>query len=203
MKNFALVSILILFLSGCIASTAPLTKSETSQIKTIAFTNNFPQLPSFNYIGTTVFNNKSAEIPVTEHKNHMSQIFTDLLKNEGYDVFEIDKKSDADRYDLFIELEPTIINDMVGTMGYGVYLRSSFGIKSMFTFTNITVKVLHKDKQLPHEFTTRLSEPLKLDDIPETWESLTVSQQNSINLTLTGQIDSAVRQSLIDSGLIE
>ncbi|CAC9538295.1 hypothetical protein [uncultured Gammaproteobacteria bacterium] len=54
-KNIILMLTLIALLAGC--NSMPLTKQQVNKVQSIAIINNFPQYPSFSFIGTTTFQN--------------------------------------------------------------------------------------------------------------------------------------------------
>jgi hypothetical protein len=201
--KFKLISITALILL-CTACSAPLTKTQLESANTAGVVNNFPKEPTFNVIGTTVFNNEYASITDSSFHNKVTEIVTKRLESRGFNVttFEQDDEDNKSKVDLLIKIIPREVYQIPGTYGFGVNQRSFLGKKAspvVYVALNIS-PYLHGESK-GNAFYLQNLEQLTFDDLAESWDSLPTDKKEEIITTLNTKIESTINELLNNVGI--
>ncbi len=195
-KTYSHALLAALLASGC-TSFSP---TEISAIKTVGIENQFPAIPAYTIVGTTVFNNELADIGDSSLHAYVGESLARLLEAKGYKV--IQDTSHGSYPDLVILINPRDIYGMVYTKGYGIYQRSFLGAVSMVT-TYVALN-LHPMKGGASACTTCYGKSLKkipLDRLPSRWTDLDEAKRTEILELLKKSIDEALREALSSTKL--
>lgn len=205
-KNY-LIFIFAGILVGCATS---LSKTELANIKTIGILNTFQDKPTWTVNGSAVF---TVEMNETEpgryevepggFKQYLAAVTTDYLVNKGYRVITV---SDLDalksgKVDLVLELHPRDVFQLAGTKGYGFVQKTVMGIPQApqaYIALNIEPET-NSGARLGNfwqEFYVEHFEPVGLNEMPATWDTLTAEQKTMLAKSLRVSIDKAVNEVL-------
>lgn len=203
LRKLKLVTVTALILL-CTACSAPLTKSQLDTAKTAGIVNNFPKEPTFNVIGTTVFNNEYRNISDTSFHDKVTDIVMKRLESRGFNVtsFEQGGESNKDKVDLLIELIPRDMYQVPGTYGYGVNQRSFLGKKAspvVYVALNIS-PYLHGESK-GSAFYLQKAERLSFDDLAENWDDLPAQKKEEIIISLNSMIEKTITELLNEVGI--
>ncbi len=206
--KYLLLLTIIFTISAC---SSPLKRNELSQVRSVAIINKAPEHPYYTYIGTTVFNNNRDEIKELPLKQTVNQIIVDRLASKGLQTTILDNKKllKQGQYDLLIEVIPLDVYQQPGTLGYGVYQRSTFGIKTpivSYVYIDIAVsskkngrsgrrgRMKYRDSSL-----IRAEESLK-GVMPKQWSMVSQREKEILINNLMKQISQSVPKSLSELG---
>lgn len=201
-KNIILMLTLIALLAGC--NSMPLTKQQVNKVQSIAIINNFPQYPSFSFIGTTTFQNSYDYIINKNYQEKLSNIFAKYFSQKGYKNIAVYNKTKEYKgeVDLIITLEPSGLDlpAAPNNAGYGIYQRSFFGLRDKAS-TYIEMNALVKLKS-GEEFNTHFHDfaAVSFKNLPKKWSYLSSAQKNEIERKLEQNIKKSIK-TMHDLGL--
>jgi hypothetical protein len=207
LRSLFFVTTIIGFLYGC---TAPISKADRDNVRTIGVLNSFPENPTWTRIGATVFTNKFSTAEARGYKALLSKTTIDYLKNKGYVVKELTDKNSIPDGDINfrIELSPWDAEQYVGTKGYGFVQRSIMGIFKKGPFAYVVMHInpsikqgdsfneLNQNSQYNEQF-----EVLPISDMPSTWGELSISQQTELEKSLKICVEKSLKVLLPELGL--
>ena len=188
----------------CTACSAPLTKSQLDTAKTAGIVNNFPKEPTFNVIGTTVFNNEYRTITDASFHNKVTEIVTKRLESKGFTVTSLEQGEEINKnkVDLLIEIIPRDMYQVPGTYGYGVNQRSFLGKKAspvVYVALNIS-PYLHGESK-GSAFYLQKAERLSFDDLTGNWDDLSTQKKEEIIIRLNSMIEKTITELLSKVGI--
>ncbi|WP_115720218.1 hypothetical protein [Gallaecimonas mangrovi] len=194
----ALATVLAVWLTGCATHLQP---AQLTKVQSVGVIDDFPAVPNYAVVGTTIFNNDFDDINAPHFKKLLEQTAMRALTAKGYQP-EIISQDQQQQFDLVLKLEPAAIPDMLWTWGYGVYQRSEFTVpKTAVTYMAIKVLPYIHGKLLCSDCYYQQQLPLLLKKLPANWQALSSQQQAVIGDTLESTIEYTVSGAFKDMGL--
>lgn len=190
------------FVSLLSACATPLSKQEIAAIKVVAIQNEFPEYPNLASIGTTIFNNEIGRVESVEYKRFVTEVVAKYLGAKGYSVKSPDVAVPSPGVDLTLRLIPRDAYQRVGTLGYGFYQRSMFGIRTKpASYVALNIVPMMEGKSRGDAYYRESFVPLTLAELPTDWLSMSPELKMEFDRGLKSNIDKTVTSLLEEIGL--
>lgn len=208
----SLLKILLVFilfmLNGC--AKPPLSNDEIQNIKSIGIINNFPTNPTYTIVGTTIFNNTFDDVPDLSLKDYLSELVITSFSEKNYNVEMVDQGNKSD-FDLIIKISPHPIrhpmqaDNLQGTDGYGFaehyflgkqYLSVSYVSLGLYPIIEDYIRCNDDCWAGAVHYS-----PLPINSLPDKWEDLSPTDQQSLIKTLKETIKLAVEKAVPLTGV--
>ncbi len=203
MKNLVRSIAVLALVSLLSACATPLGKQEIAAIKVIAIQNDFPEYPHLASIGTTIFNNEIGRVESAEYKLFVAEVVAKHLGAKGYTVNKPEASAAAlPRADLVLRLIPRDAYERVGTMGYGFYQRSMFGLKTKpASYVALNIMPLMDGKSRGGAYYRESFMALSIAELPTDWRSMSPALKTEFDQSLKTNIEKTVTSLLDEIGL--
>ena len=196
--KLALAIITLSLLGGCASTLKP---TELQSVKTVGIINQFPDTPNFVTIGTTIFNNDSAQIDSSEFSTLLTDTVLARLRNKGYSA-QLINESNRQNYDMVIELIPRDVYATPGTYGFGVNQRSAFGnAMQANTYVALNISPYIRGKKKCSVCYLQKLLPIDIEELPATWHELSEADKQQVSETLSKNIKSSINEIMAQTGL--
>lgn len=197
----SIVVAIIIMITAC---SSTLSKQDLTGIKTIGIINNFPEHFGFVNSGTTIFNDDNEIVNGLSFKPFISSEMISRLMSKGFVVKDITRLPEEKlKVDLVLEIDPKNAG-VADVNGYGFYDKSMFG-KSLarWSFVHISLTpFIHGEAKYGVGNGVNQT-TLPVEEMPSSWNSLTPKMQADFKAILMKDIEIAVDEALINTGLIK
>ena len=190
--------LILCFMGGCASTLKP---TELQSVKSVGIINQFPDTPNFVTIGTTLFNNESAQINEPRFASLLTDSVINRLKTKGFQPQVIDE-SQREKYDMVIELVPRDVYATAGTYGFGVNQRSAFGNATQAnTYVALNVRPYIDGKKKCSTCYLQNLMPINIEKLPATWDELSEADKDHVSEVLSTNIKYSINEILMQAGL--
>lgn len=196
--KLTLAFFILSFIGGC-AST--LKQTELQSVKRVGIINQFPDTPNFVTVGTTIFNNESAQINESRFSKLLTDSVINRLKAKGFQS-QVINESERQKYDMVIELIPRDVYATAGTYGFGVNQRSAFGnAMQANTYVALNIRPYINGKKKCSTCYLQNLMPINIEKLPATWDALSDNDKQHVSEVLSRNIEYSINEILFQSGL--